>query len=266
MVAYVELINRTPESFQESFHDGLDNLLHVTVEFDCSPLRDADILGRPAEERPASSPAPSPATPQIEVQGAPQAEPEPEMETAVTISKTPNPPIISSYSLRSRGVGIAEAMLSALSDHPIPSQYKDAVASPDYRHWKEAMYAEFKALILNNTWTLVPRPPNANVIQMRWVYDLKDENPPRYKSRFVVKGYSQVHGVDYNETYAPVVKAETLRVLFAIAAMMGLECHLMDAITAFLNSDLKDTIYVRPPHVPTTAAPFSECIWLDPWR
>jgi len=109
------------------------------------------------------------------------------------------------------------------------------------------MDTEFKALILNNTWTLVAKPPNANVVETRWVFDLKDEIPPRYKARLVVKGYSQIHGVDYNETYAPVVKAETLRLLFAIAAMMRYDCHLMDAVTAFLNSILKDTIYVRQP-------------------
>ena len=107
------------------------------------------------------------------------------------------------------------------------------------------MDVEFNTLMGNNTWNLVPRPPDANIVEGRWVYNLKDETPPQYKARFVVKGYSQVYGVDYEETYAPVVKPETLRVLFTIIAIKGLQGHLMDVVTAFLHSNLKDTIYVQ---------------------
>src|ERR1700738_85119 len=109
------------------------------------------------------------------------------------------------------------------------------------------MNVEHSALIGNETWTLVPPPPDANIVDSRWTYDLKDELPPRYKARFVAKGFSQQYGVDYENTYAPVVKPETLHVLFAIAAHLGMEIHGMDAITAFLNSILSEKIYVKQP-------------------
>jgi len=101
------------------------------------------------------------------------------------------------------------------------------------------------ALIDNQTWTLVPRPPDVAVVDSRWTYAIKDEDPPRYKSRFCAKGFSQRYGINYEETYAPVVTPETLRVLFAVAAHRKYQIHGMDAVTAFLNSVLKETIYVK---------------------
>ena len=157
-------------------------------------------------------------------------------------------PVISNYFLRSRGAPPnVEANLSAIAPSPIPNNYRDAVSSPDYDKWKDAMDREYNSQMQNNTWTLVPRPSDSNIVEGRWVYDVKDENPPRYKARFVAKGYSQKYGVDYEETYAPVVKPETLRLLFAVSAMRGYDIHLMDAVTAFLNSKLRDIIYIRQP-------------------
>ena len=89
---------------------------------------------------------------------------------------------------------------------------------------------------------LLPMPIS---VDSRWAFDIKDESPPRYKARFVAKGFSQRHGINYEETYAPVVKPETLRVLFAVAAHRKYLIHGMDAVTAFLNSILKEIIYVK---------------------
>ena len=97
------------------------------------------------------------------------------------------------------------------------------------------------------TWDLVPPPPDANIVSSRWVYKIKDENPPRYKARFCPRGFSQQYGVDYEETFAPVVKPETLRVLFAVSAARNYDIHQMDVKTAFLNSTVKEDIYVRQP-------------------
>ena len=73
------------------------------------------------------------------------------------------------------------------------------------------------ALIDNQTWTLIPHPPDAVVVDSHYTYAIKDEDPPRYKSQFCAKGFSQCYGINYEETYAPVVKPEMLRVVFAVA-------------------------------------------------
>jgi hypothetical protein len=152
--------------------------------------------------------------------------------------------VASNYSLRSKGFPQnAEALLSYV--YSIPDNYHDAMESPHRDLWQKAMNEEFKALIDNETWTLVPRPTNVPIVDSRWTYDMKDDDPPRYKGRFVAKGFSQRYGINYEETYAPVVKPETLRVLFAVAAHRKYVIHGMDAVTAFLNSILKETIYVK---------------------
>jgi hypothetical protein len=81
----------------------------------------------------------------------------------------------------------------------------------------------------------------------RWVFKLKDENPPIAKARFVAKGFSQQHGVNYDETYAPVVKPGTLRVLFQVAAYLRCEIHQMDVVTAFLNSTSSAQVLAQQP-------------------
>ena len=167
---------------------------------------------------------------------------------------TPSPPaqrptnqhVVSSYSLRSKGFPPnAEALLSYVGEHSIPDNYHDIMRSPDRDLWLKSREEEFTAHLDNQTWTLVPRPPDAAIVDSLWTYAIKDEDPPRYKSRFCAKGFSQRYDINYEETYAPVVKAETLRVLFAVAAHRKYKIHGMDAVTAFLNSYLKETIYVK---------------------
>ena len=152
--------------------------------------------------------------------------------------------VISNYSLRSKG-SPPVAMLSFLQ--PAPDNYRDAIHSPERELWKAAHDEEYTSLMENNTWTLVPPPPDANIVDSRWAHAIKDELPPRYKARFVAKGYSQRYGVNYEETYAPVVKPETLRVLFSISTAHKYNIHMMDAVTAFLNSILAEKIYVKQP-------------------
>ena len=73
----------------------------------------------------------------------------------------------------------------------------------------------------NNTWQLVDLPPGRKLVQCKWVYKRKftaDDSPLKYKSRLVAKGYSQVHGIDYNETFAPMAKMDSIKLALAIAA------------------------------------------------
>ena len=84
----------------------------------------------------------------------------------------------------------------------------------------------------------------------KWVFRTKCDasgNVVRYKARLVAKGYSQVAGVDFNETFAPVAKFSTIRCILALGAIMDLEMYQMDVKTAFLNGDLEEDIYMDQP-------------------
>jgi hypothetical protein len=111
--------------------------------------------------------------------------------------------------------------------------------------WQEAMDAEYKSLMENRTWDLVPLPLDRKTINCKWVYKLKPDG--RYKARLVAKGYTQIHGIDYTETFAPVAKFASIRAILAIAAIEDLEIQQMDVKSAFLNGDLKEEVYIDQP-------------------
>lgn len=120
----------------------------------------------------------------------------------------------------------------------------------DWKHWKLAIASELESLRKNETREPVPKPPGKNIVDCKWVFKVKrDEtgNTDRYKAHQVVKGYSQRKGYDYDETYAPVAKGTTVRVLLAVANQMGYYMHQMDVKTAFLNGLLKEEIFMRQP-------------------
>lgn len=116
--------------------------------------------------------------------------------------------------------------------------------------WKGAMTEEFDSLVQNDTWELVPLPPGKKAISARWVYRAKHELNPtrvRLKARLVARGFEQKHGIDFDDTFAPVVKWSTLRLIIALAAALGWKLHHMDVVTAFLNGKLKELIYMLQP-------------------
>lgn len=99
-------------------------------------------------------------------------------------------------------------------------------------------------------WTLVPRPHDHPIVGGRWHFKIKtktDGSVSKFKARFVAKGFTQTYGVDYVDTFAPTGKPSSYRALVALAAIHGFEVHQMDAIAAFLNSQLTDTIYMEQP-------------------
>lgn len=128
--------------------------------------------------------------------------------------------------------------------------YNQAMNSVDAEHWKSACNDEIKALTENDTWTLVDLPTGSQAIGSKWVFKIKrhtDGSIERYKARLVVQGFKQIEGIDFKETFAPVVRYETVRILLAVAAHNNLDVHQMDVTTAFLNGDLKETIYMKQP-------------------
>jgi hypothetical protein len=102
-----------------------------------------------------------------------------------------------------------------------PRSYKEAVSRPDRTKWEQAMDRELQSIKDNDVWTLVPRPEDQRVVDSRWVLRIKDNG--LYKARFCAKGFAQQWGVDYVDTFAPVAKYTSVRILFAIAAGLGLK-------------------------------------------
>ncbi|XP_020421259.1 uncharacterized protein LOC109949598 [Prunus persica] len=109
--------------------------------------------------------------------------------------------------------------------------------------WRRAMEAELEMIEKNNTWQLVERPFNKPVIGVKWVYKTKlnlDGTVQKNKARLVAKGYSQKPGIDYNKTFAPVARLDTIRTLIVLAAQKEWHLYQLDVKSAFLNGVLKE--------------------------
>ena len=127
-----------------------------------------------------------------------------------------------------------------------PRNFREAMEAEDAKDWKVALQKEYDSIIKNGTWTLVPRPKNAKVVKSRWVLRIKDMG--LHKARFCAKGFTQRWGEDYDETFAPVAKYTSIRTLFALlAGRKNSKIHQMDVNTAFLNSEIEETVYVEQP-------------------
>jgi histone deacetylase 1/2 len=129
-----------------------------------------------------------------------------------------------------------------------PSSIRAALEIPA---WKAAMDAEFSALQCNQTWRLVCARSGLNVIDSRWVYKVKwkpDGSVDRFKARLMAKGFKQHHSVDYDDTYSPMIKPTTIRVVLSLAMMQGWQIQQLDVDNAFLHGHLEEDVYmVQPP-------------------
>ena len=140
--------------------------------------------------------------------------------------------------------------ITDLASLPTPNTYTEAKRAPDAKKWIEATEREYSGLVENNTWTETTLPPGKQAITVRWVYTRKlgpDGNITKWKARMVARGFQQIEGVDYFDSYAPVAKHSSYRILFAIAAALGWHMMQTDITSAFLNSSLKEEVYIRPP-------------------
>lgn len=156
------------------------------------------------------------------------------------------------YPLRNRlakDKGLMTADNDESDDPDEPGTFREAMRSSDKDKWVSAMIEEYKSLMKLHTWELVDRP-DQKVIPCKWVYKVKKNahgNITKYKARLVAKGYSQTCGVDYFETFAPVVRNSSLRTLFALAAKLGMKMRHLDVDTAFLNGELEEEVYMHQP-------------------
>ena len=134
-------------------------------------------------------------------------------------------------------------MSSSVLIGSMPRSYKQAMATPDANLWKAAAETEMEHHRRNGSWRYVIPPAGAKVLPGMWVLTVKhnpDGSVLRHKARYVVKGFSQRPGFDYNETYAPTFRQASLRLVAAMAAQHDLHMHSVD-ITAFTNGDLDET-------------------------
>ncbi|GJX87460.1 retrovirus-related pol polyprotein from transposon TNT 1-94 [Tanacetum coccineum] len=116
--------------------------------------------------------------------------------------------------------------------------------------WIVAMQEELNQFIANDVWELVPQPKNMTIIGTKWVFRNKlDENGivSRNKARLVAQGYNQQEGIDYDETYAPVARLESIRILLAYACALDFKLFQMDVKSAFLNGFINEEVYVAQP-------------------
>lgn len=131
-----------------------------------------------------------------------------------------------------------------------PKTFRDAMSCRDASFWKEAIDEEMNSLISNNTWIITDLPQGSKPIRSKWVFRRKyntDGSTQAFKARLVAKGFTQREGVDYFDTYAPVARISSIRVLIALASIHNLIIHQMDVKTAFLNGDLNEELYMEQP-------------------
>ncbi|CAI7741895.1 unnamed protein product [Closterium sp. NIES-54] len=134
-------------------------------------------------------------------------------------------------------------------DIPTPRSYAEAITGPYSSQWQAAMNAEMASWKSTGTYVDEVPPPGANIVDGMWIFRVKRPpgSPPAFKARYVARGFSQQHGVDYFQTFSPTPKMTTLRVLLHVAAQHDYELHSLDLSTAFLQGSLHEEIWLRRP-------------------
>nr|ADK92880.1 retrotransposon 4 protein [Hypericum perforatum] len=159
-----------------------------------------------------------------------------------------------------------QAYISKLDNLHEPTKFEDAVK---IEAWRKAMNEELDALERNQTWTVVELPHNKKAIDSKWIYKIKqnaDGSIERYKARLVSKCFTQTHGVDYGETFAPVAKMNTIRILVSVAINQGWIMEHMDVKNAFLQGNLQEEVYLNLPqglkiHTPGKVCKLNKAIY-----
>ena len=131
-----------------------------------------------------------------------------------------------------------------------PSSITEAESSSDKTKWRKAMEMEMESLRSNEVWELVEPPPNRRVIGSKWVFKRKvdaDGAVERYKARLVAQGCTQRFGLDYEETFSPVVRFESIRSVVSLGTQHKLQLHQMDVSAAFLHGELTEEVYMKQP-------------------
>ena len=225
-----------------------------------------EVISSTSAQPPTSSPVHNPSTPSIPIQ--PEPVPDTPRDTQETRRSTRVSKPVTWYeggspklwNIQREGETKDEALdrayqeyieLSTISLVPDePNTYEKAVAADDATLWLDAMETEIKAMEDLDVWEAVPRPADTNIVSCKWIYKIKHNahgEISRYRARLVARGFTQIHGTDYLDTYAPVTRLETIRLLFALAVEKDWEIRQIDVKTAYLYGDLDEAIYMEPP-------------------
>ncbi|KAL8107641.1 hypothetical protein AgCh_024159 [Apium graveolens] len=131
-----------------------------------------------------------------------------------------------------------------------PVNLQQVMRSPNSQKWIDAMNEELQYMKDNDAWDLIELPKGQKLIGCKWVFKTKRDssgNIKRYKARIVAKGFAQIKGIDYNETFSPISTRDSFRIFMALVAHYDLEIHPMDVKTAFLNRNIDEIIYMVQP-------------------
>ena len=142
--------------------------------------------------------------------------------------------------------------LNTVTKHPLPHSLEPTCVSQalSLPPWRAAMSDELTALMKHGTWELVPPPATCKPVSCKWVFRVKrnsNGSVERFKARLVAKGFHQRPGIEYTETFSPVVKPVTIRLILTIAVMNGWLLRQMDVHNAFLHGQLDEVVYMHQP-------------------
>ncbi|KAL3830766.1 hypothetical protein ACJIZ3_019568 [Penstemon smallii] len=137
-----------------------------------------------------------------------------------------------------------------LTENSIPEEPSSFTQASKFSDWRSAMQQEFDALMNTKTWSLIPPSPGQNLIGCKWIFKTKfrsDGSIERRKARLVAKGYNQLEGLDYNETFSPVVKPTSIRLVLSIATSLNWPITQLDVQNAFLHGSIDESVYMSQP-------------------
>ncbi|RVW94165.1 Retrovirus-related Pol polyprotein from transposon RE1 [Vitis vinifera] len=162
---------------------------------------------------------------------------------------SPSPHVIVTRSKHNIHKPIQKLNLIAQLQQPTlePTTVTQALKDPK---WRQAMSAEFDALLRNGTWDLVPSHPTQNLVGCKWIFRTKylpNGSIDRYKARLVAKGFHQRPGIDYSETFSPVIKPTTVRLVLSLAVSQGWSLRQLDVNNAFLQGTLTEDVFMSQP-------------------
>uniref|UniRef100_A0AAV1TGV6 Integrase catalytic domain-containing protein n=1 Tax=Peronospora matthiolae TaxID=2874970 RepID=A0AAV1TGV6_9STRA len=156
--------------------------------------------------------------------------------------------------------------VEAAVDFSEPSTFEEAVSGPDQVHWRKAIDAELDSMKLRGVFRAAKLPNGQSAIGTKWVFKIKrkaDGSIEKYKARLVAKGFRQKYGIDYTETFSPVVKYVTLRMVIAITKHFGWPLDQLDVVTAFLYGVMKEKVFCAVPEgVKMEASGFDPCLYI----
>jgi hypothetical protein len=112
------------------------------------------------------------------------------------------------------------------------------------------MTKEYQSIMKNDVWDIVSRSKGKSVVTSKWIYKIKYEtygSVEKYKAIFVARGFSQVKGIDYEETFSLVARYTSIHTIISLVASMGWKLHHMDVKTSFLNVDIEEEVYIEQP-------------------